>query len=286
MLKELFNAFTGSATNTAFSNPASNGINGVPLKATFGKVVSNLFNSINPLNNPLNLATGNGNLGNQIGPQGIPGFGNQAGIQGFGGFGNQAGIQGFGGIGQPISPQALQAFRNAQNDFNDQPQKTIKNQALAPGAVLLDSGSSPVQPPQFSQGFSPVQSLGVGNGFQGFAGQNTFNNNGNFGNQQSNQAGPLSFLTGNGGPGGKLGLLLFPVIGLFSAIKALFGLRKEIQVMKPIKIDRSITTYNKFNDYVAEEYQEGSFGGAGEFEGTGFAENYNEKSSSQGLQDF
>ena len=47
MLKEFLNAIAGPVQNAAFTNPYANGISGVnvPAKATFGKMLSNIFNS-------------------------------------------------------------------------------------------------------------------------------------------------------------------------------------------------------------------------------------------------
>lgn len=168
--------------------------------------------------------------------------------------------QGFGGI----SPGAIQAFQGAQNQFSDpKATKTIKHQALAPGAVLIGSQSTP---PSFNKS----------NPFQGFAGQTTqlpggFGQGfgGGFGQPFSSQFPGAGLL---GGLGGGLQSLLFPIISVVGMIKSIFGFRKEIGALRPVVVDKGITGYNQSQQYLAEEYTPGGFDEPAPFDQESFAE--------------
>lgn len=235
MLKELLKAFTGSATTTAFTSPAGYGISNVSPQATFRNFFSTLTSSFNNT------------------PQAI--FGNQ--IPGYGGT----------GIG------AIQAYRNVQGQFaapqyyqGDTPNRTLKAQAFAPGAVIVNSPSAPIQPPAaqgINQGFfgpnqlaglSPLQGSALQNGStfggpQGFVAP--------FGGQVPYPVGPAG-LAQNGI--GKLQFLLMPIISIFSFVKSLFGVRGVVNSLKPVQVDRNdLNFYDYQNSYSAFERQEGSF---------------------------
>lgn len=245
MLENLLKTLSGTAATAAYSNPAVNGIRGVPLSATFGKVFNNLLSSFTPFG---------GITGNNIPQQGF--------LQ-----------QGFGGI----NPNAIQAYNNAQNV---QPITTLKNQAFAPGAVLINSaGIATTQ-----QAASPAAALGLLGGFaaplQGFAGQSNINGQGN---PQFPTQGPFQFFQPQqaqqqGGFGG-LQLLLGPVIGLFTFVKSFFGLGGIRGSLNPVQIDKGNIGYTKYQDYITETYVPGSFDEPNtSYEGSGFAETYSEDS--------
>ena len=218
MLKE-FLSIAGTGIKSMFGG-GRQGIGGIPSQANFGQ----MFNSIGG---------------------GIP-FG---GGTPFGG-----GIP-FGGPSQPgIGNGALQAFQGIQNQFGNyspEPTKTIKHQALAPGAVLVGSQS---QPPS-------NQSAGGFGGLQGFAGQtNPFNGGvGGYG-------GPgQSYFPQYGGAGGILGglgrfqFILSPIITLVGMVKSVFGFRNQIGSMRPVNVDPNITGYNQSITYLNDSYADGGF---------------------------
>ena len=130
-------------------------------------------------------------------------------------------------------------------------QRDFRNQAFAPGSVLVNSPDSIQRPLQ--QGFQPLQ---------GFAGQAGIPNNGMPVNGASQLAPIGAFPMNNGsasGLTGKLPLLMMPIIGLFGLVKTLFGLRRLGQQAQPEIVDKDATQYNSYNNYVAEEYKEGGF---------------------------
>lgn len=251
MLQELLNAFSRSASTAAFTNPAANGISGVPIKATFGNIFNNLLSSFSGVQ------------------------------QGTGGF--QMPQQAFAGN---MSPQAMQAFMNAQSQFG-QTSKTLKNQAFVPGAVLVNSQGFPSQVPQFNQGFFPQQT--AINPLQGFAGQagaipGSYGVS-PYGNQYGGQVNPFMFPQSGVQQGSKLQSLLFPIISLFSFVKSLFSFRGSIKGLQPIKVDRENISYNGFQKYIDQEYEDGGFDEPAPYEGSGFSESENH-SLSQALQNF
>ncbi len=234
MLKELFGTISGAAANTAFSQPAGNGIN-IPAQATFKKFFNNVMSSFN---NPLNGANG------QF--PGIQGQGQFPGIQGQNQFSQGRAYGGFPTQGQYNFLQ--------QNS----PQRDLRNQAFAPGSVLVNSQEVTQNPVQ--QGFQPLQ---------GFAGQAGIQNNGVNGISGA-QFPPIGGFPmnngGGGGFGGKLPMLIMPFISLFGLVKNFFGLRRMTQQGQPEIVDKNATQYNSYNNYIAEEYEEGSFEEPGAYE--------------------
>lgn len=251
MLKELLQAFTGAATTSAYTNPTSNGLS-VPQGTTFKNFFSTLASSFS--NSP------NGIFQNQL-------------------------PQGFGG-GVPSG--SIQAYRNAQGQFGAAGQYpgytqsgNFRAQALAPGAVVIDSTPQlPMQLP-YNQGYYPNQVAAL-NPLQGFAGQNGsinpqpgFPPQNQFGVPLQQYAPPYGFPQQGGGGFGKLSLFILPIIGIFSLIRSLFGLRKFVSSMKPVQIDtnnidykNTLTSYQDFereegsfdNNYYPEEYENNDFG--------------------------
>lgn len=241
MLKELLSVLTGSTITASYTNPASNGISGVPGKATFGNFFNTLTSSLS------NYAPGPGG-GLQGSPQGFPGTQNQA----------------------------IAAYKNAQNQFAQgfpgqyapdiDVSRKVKTKALSPGAVVMESlqGQFPQQGNR--DFFSPIPALsgggllaGGGSPIQGFAGQN-----GAFGPGQGsfNNAFPQAGfpqVQGNG-LGGKLQLLIMPLIGLFPFVKSIFGLRGVVSSMRPVQVDKQdLALFNYQDAYNEMQKQEGSF---------------------------
>ena len=243
MLQNFLNTLSGAATSAGYSNPAANGIQGVPLSATFGKVFNGLLSSF----------TGGSGIG---------------GIQ----------QQGFGGI----NPGAIQAYNNAQA----QPTTTFKNQALSPGAVLVNSPNVAVNKQGASSGAAALGLLGGLSPLQGFAGQSNINGQtnplqGNFGNPQFPAQGPFQFFQPQQpqqqGIFGGLQTLLGPIVGLFTFVKSFFEMRKIRSSLNPIQVNKSNIGYNKYQDYISEEYAPGGFDETNtSYEGNGFAEDYSE----------
>lgn len=162
------------------------------------------------------------------------------------GFGaNQSQLIGAAGV----NPLALQAYNNAQSGIGAFPQQNLQAQALI-------GGTNTVQPP------SPIQNLlasnlAATNPLQGAAGTTGFSANG-----QSLPQGPIGF-SGFGlpnGGGGKLQMLIYPVLGLVSMFKSLFGLRKMMGGLQPVKVNKENLAYNQINKNIeAFEHEEGSF---------------------------
>jgi hypothetical protein len=248
MLKEFITSITGAATNAAYTNPGANGIRGISPGASFKNFFNTIFSSFS--NSPGAV------FGNS--PQA---FGNSP--QAFGNF-----PQGSGGT----SYGAVNAYRNAQTQFGgfpgqiiDNPQangRKLKAQILAPGSVVINSvgTNAPVQSP-IAQGFGFAGLTPL----QGGTGQTIpFINGGpqaGFGQTPFGQ--PVPFAP-NGFPqqGGfsKWSLLLMPIIGLFSMVKSLFGLRNIVNSIKPVSVDKEdINFYGYQNGFNEIERQEGSF---------------------------
>lgn len=259
MLEEFTNAIYGPITTAAFTNPAGYGIRTVPRQAGFAGVFNRLLSSFSPNNGFGIPQLGYG--GNGIG--GIP-------FQGYGG-----------GIG----PQALQAFNGSRGQFSNTPERTIRNQALAPGAVVINSKGVPVISPQVAPqgGFSPNDLLGL-SPLQGFAGQGG-GVGGNYGYGQFGGAGvPLGgsgYVPGQNGFG-PLSLLIFPIISLFSIVKSLLGFRRTLGSLKPVKVDPYDLSYYNYKNYIEEQYEEGNFDEPDPYEPNSFREEY----SLNSLQDF
>lgn len=245
MLKEFITSITGAATNAAYTNPSGYGINGISPGASFKNFFGTLISSFN--NSPGAV------------------FGTPPQASG--------GIS-YGG--------AVNAYRNAQTGFNsgfpgqiiDNSQangRKLKAQILAPGSVVINSlganapGQSPIaQGLGFAAAF-PNQLAGL-TPLQGSTGQTIpFVNGGpqagGFGQTPFGQ--PVPFAP-NGFPqqGGfsKWSLLLMPLIGLFSMVKSLFGLRNIVGSLKPVQVDKeNINFYEYQNSFNEIERQEGSF---------------------------
>ncbi len=262
MLKELLGAFTGSAANAAYTHPSGSGIN-VPAQATFKKFFNNLISSFSPQGN---FSGNNTGISNQF--PGLPGqLGGQAGLSngfpGLPGQGGQVGFPGFPGQGGQVGFPGLPG----QVPFN-QPQHQLRQQAFAPGSVLINSAEQTI--PQGPQGYAPLQ---------GFAGQAGVPNTGispvngatPFGQiGQFPQAGAIG---GQQSLGGKLPMLVMPIIGLFSMLKSLFGIRKMIAAQKPEVVDKENIGYNNYQSYIDEEYKDGRFDEPKAFEDQETAEN-------------
>ncbi len=249
MFNNLFNSIAGAATSASYGNPGANGISGVPLSATFGKFFNGIISSFTP------FGSTNGSQPNFL-PQG-------------GGFGGA----GFGGI----NPNTVQAFRNAQNGNHI---ATLKAQALAPGAVLINPASFTPQGAAPSAAFGGLGGLG-GVPLQGFAGQSGIGapgiqgiNTANIGGAQFPVQGQFPFYQQNGsqqGGFGKLQTLLYPVIGIFTLIKSLFGLRGLKSSMAPVKVNKENTSYNDYNGYLSEATVPGEFDEADPYNGKGIS---------------
>ncbi len=249
MFNNLFNTIAGAATSASYGAPAANGLSGVPLSATFGKFFNSIMSSFSP------FGSNNGSQPNLI-PQG-------------GGFGGA----GFGGANQ----NAIQAFRNAQNG---NPTATLQAQALAPGAVLINPASFTPQGVAPSAAFGGLGGLG-GVPLQGFAGQNGIGasgvqgiNTANIGGAQFPIEGKFPFYQQNQngsqqGGFGKLQTLLYPVIGIFTLVKSLFGLRGLKDSMKPVTVNKEDTSYNNYSGYLSEAYVPGNFEDADPYSGDG-----------------
>lgn len=247
MFNNLFNTIAGAATSASYGSPAANGIGGVPLSATFGKFFNGIISSISP------FGSNNGSQPNLI---------------------QQGG--GFGGVNQ----NAIQAFRNAQNG---DPTANLKAQALAPGAVLINPASFTPQGVAPSAAFGGLGGLG-GVPLQGFAGQNGIGapgiqgiNTANIGGAQFPIQGQFPFYQQNQngsqqGGFGKLQTLLYPVIGIFTLVKSLFGLRGLKDSMKPVTVNKEDTSYNNYSGYLSEAYVPGNFEDADPYNGDGLGE--------------
>lgn len=235
MLRNLLNGFTGPATTSNYSVPST----------------------YYP-----------GNYGGGGIPQGISFSGILGSLIPFGGLGG--GIQQFGGgipgsiggvpQGRGILPQAINTFNNARGQGK---------RAFAPGAILVNSNQA------LAQGQIPPQPLGIAqnqfaalNPLQGFAGQTGIQNI----NPQFIQPNQFAYAPNSFQGGGILQILLIPVMGLFGAIKSLFGLRRTLANQEPIRIDREDLGYFSYQDYVNEAYEPGQFDEPDLYEGKGFAE--------------
>ncbi len=160
----------------------------------------------------------------------------------------------FGGLSQPgsVGNGALQAFQGMQNQFGNyspEPIKTIKHQALAPGAVLVGSQSQP-----------PSNQPAGGFGLQGFAGQTNPFNGGVGGYGGIGQ----SYYPQYSGPGilgglGRFQVILSPIIALVGMVKSVFGFRNQIGFMRPVNVDPNITGYNQSIAYLNDSYADGGF---------------------------
>ncbi|MBI3590613.1 MAG: hypothetical protein HY094_04455 [Candidatus Melainabacteria bacterium] len=262
MLKELLGIIKSSVTTTAYTNPAGYGIN-VPAGATFGNIFNNVLKSVSPYGGAGGMPSlGGGGFPQGVAQQGYGGFPQGLVQQGYGGFPQGIAQQGYGGYPQAggygsVTPMAVQAFLNARN--NHSISTTTRNQALAPGAVLINSTLQvPAQPP------NPA--------FQGFAGQAGFLGGGGLGSPSFAQNGFAQTGSQQSG-GGMLQFLLVPIISLFGVVKAFFGLRKSLAGVRPVNINETETSYNGFQDYLNKAYQEGNFDEPSDsYEGAGFAE--------------
>lgn len=150
-----------------------------------------------------------------------------------------------------INPQALQAYNNAQASGSI-PQQLLQAQALAPGSSIIGGQAQPPSPLQNVL----ASNLAGSNPLQGGAGTTNFNPNG-----QQLPSGPIGF-QGFGLPsgGGKLQMLIYPVLGLVSMFKSLFGIRKIMGGMQPIKVHKENLAYNQTDKNISQfEHEEGSF---------------------------
>ena len=251
MLKNLLNSFTSPTTVNNYSVPSTYypgnyGGGGIPQGINF----SGLLNSLIPFG-------GSGGATQQFGG---------GGMQQFGG-GMQQG-------GRGILSQAINAFTNArgQGDVINVNRNNIRKKAFAPGAILINSNQG------LAQGqISPPQPFGIAqnqfaalNPLQGFAGQN--NTQGI--NPQFSQPNQFAYApnSSQGGIGGMLQMLLLPLMGVFGAIKSLFGLKRTFANQEPIKINKEDLSYFSYQDYVDKAYEPGQFDEADLYEGKGFAE--------------
>lgn len=150
-----------------------------------------------------------------------------------------------------INPQALQAYNTAQASGSI-PQQFLQAQALAPGSSII---GGQVQPPTQLQG-ALASTLAIGNPLQGGTGTTNFNPNGQL------PSGPIGF-PGVGLPatGGKFQMLIYPVLGLVSMFKSLFGIRKLLSGgMQPVKVHKENLAYNQIDKNITQfEHEEGSF---------------------------
>lgn len=157
-----------------------------------------------------------------------------------------------GNVNTGINPQALQAFNNAQASGTI-PEQFLQAQALAPGSSIAGGLAQPPSPLQNVL----ANNLVGGNPLQGGAGTTSFNPNG-----QQLPSGPIGF-GGFGLPsgGGKLQMLLYPVLGLMSAFKSIFGLRKMMRSgLQPIKVHKENLAYNQTENNISQfEHEVGSF---------------------------
>ena len=244
MLQQLLNIFTGAASTTALTYPGANGINAVNItpQLAFKKFFNNLVSSFS--------STPQAIFGNSQSPGGING------------------IQGFQGQNQGQFPQnGFQPGLFQQNVVSRK--NKFKNQALAPGSVVINPISGAQIPTQFNNGFvQPGQFIQQGqfpqqnqpaafNPLQGFANQNGAQGISQGPLGQAAQFFPGQFAGAQGGGFGKLQLLLFPVIGVFTLFKSLFGLRTVMSSLQEVKVDKSDLDYKKyisaFEDYESEE---------------------------------
>lgn len=249
MLQNLLNLLTPTNRTSAYPGAGGSATGGIP----FGKIISGL-------------------LGSFTGAQtGLPSQAFGSGLAGF----NQAGVGAYmpGGFGGG-NRQAMQAYTGIQNQFANNSENVLKNRALSPGAALIDSLKSPSptgyinSPPSFSPGIT-AQSP-----FAGYAGQAGLP--GGFGNPAFAGPGQLQYAQ-NGFPQtqtSKWQYLLFPLIGIFSLVKSLFGLRNVFTSLQPVQVDKTNLGYYNFQDYVSEQYKEGSFDEADDYDGSGFAESF------------
>ena len=270
MLQEFLSALGGPAAISSYTNPASNGIKGVPAASTFKNFFNNLLSSFTPIssNNLQGFSQGQGQ------GQGYP----RAPMQGIQNYGNNPFF-----ANQVIQNQAIKK----------------KAVAIGPGSVLLDSQmlGSQVSYPSYGQGYGQGQipqgaypqlaqlagggPLPGGLPIQGFTNQNgAFNGQaqGGFNTPFGAQGGfyPNSPYGSQGqgqGAFGKLQLLLMPVIGIFSLVKSLFGFRNLMGSLKPVQVDKqSLDIFEQQKVYDDYEKQEGSFD---EFEPEIKNENFN-----------
>jgi hypothetical protein len=223
MSNALLNSILGQATSTINSLPVDSNVH-VPSKAVFGKFFNNMLSAFT---------------------------GNQGGIN----LGNGQ-MQGLGGI---TNPTALQAFNNARPNglpFNASGLQNYNTQSAGP-ALLQPPGIQSNLAYQQAQ----LQGLAPGvSGLQGFAGQqNPYGNT----QQSSLPGGPVGF-GGFGLPnagGGKFQMLLYPVLGLVSVFKSIFGIRSLIaNGMHPIRVSKENLAFNQTKTIYSEyDQQEGSF---------------------------
>lgn len=226
MLRELINSISGATATTTFSNPIGYGINNVPPQATFSNFLKTLASSLT------NNSQATFGAGFPVGQSGI-------------------------------NPASIQAYRNAQSGFIKDQRVHNKAQAFAPGAVVVNSlnggGQQILAPQAITGGIAPNQ-LSALSPLSGSTYQNS---------PSSFPQGQLPFpqgqlpFTGGGynqGGIGKLQLLLLPLIGVFSLVKSLFGIRRFLGTIQPVKVNREdLRFYDyqaSYNDYAREE---GSF---------------------------
>ncbi len=255
MLKEIMNAFVGSATSTAYSMPSGSGVN-VPLQATFKKFFTTFMGT---LNNPASNNNYSGNL-----------------LAG-GGRGQFPGMQGFPGAGLPGQFQGMQGFPEQfpLNQFptsmlQNQTTKNLKSQAFAPGSVLIDSTQSGTINPL--QGFATGQA-NVPGLFPGGA-------------SPLGAAGQFSSLPAfqQGLGGSKLPLLIMPFIGLVGLIKSLLSFRGLAGSLRPERVNKENLSYNGYQNYLSQAYDEGSFEEPSPYEQrTGAQNNFNYSDNQQGF---
>jgi len=226
MLKE-FLSIAGNGLKGVFGGGGGLGARGIPSQGNFGQIFNGVGGGI-PFGGGLPLGGGFPGAG------GIP----------FGGGTPFGGLSGGG---------ALQAFQGIQNQFGNYPsdvsEKTLKQQALAPGAVLIGSQSKP------PSGQAP--------GLQGFAGQT---NSYTFGGGGLGGFGGLgqSYFQQYGGAGllgglGQFQMLLSPFIALIGMVKSVFGFRRQMSSLQPVSVDPSITGYNQSIAYLNDSYVDSGF---------------------------
>ena len=235
-LQKVISLISGPLASTAYSLPSNAGAYGVPGGLTFQNFLGNLSSSMN---------TRPESLFPPIGPQGTNGQAAYA-------YKNSQGQSSLGGL----LPQA-QFFANS---FNNPVSKNKKAKIIPPG--LLTQGSAVIGSEIQQAPISPLQAL-IGQGSPPQYGQAGFSQGGAPQPLQSysqfSQAG--FFGQKSGGIGGLLSTFLLPVIGLFGALKSLFGLRGFIGQLRPAKVDSNNLQYAQYHEYLSdiETNQEGSF---------------------------
>lgn len=251
MFNQFLNSFSGSLITSAYSYPTQGNVNVSP-KSAFKNFFNNLMSSFGAQN--------------QFGT--IPGQG----------FSRPSGIP----IDQGFGPNFGQ-FQNGQfpNQVSFRQRGNKRLRALSPGSVINNIAA----PQNQTGGFTGPNQAGAFSPLQGFAGQTVglanpglnFLGGGFPAGPIQNQFALGAFPVQNNAPGGILPALISPIIGLFSIITSVLGIKKLINGFRPVEVDTT-TQFDEYKSYLDEVYaSRGSFDAVPEFNsesGSNFQEDF------------